>query len=397
MQSLNRPSIAWPLLALALAACGPGSQTNATFGPSPALPAPHHGLIPTVKFAKPVGWPAGRAPIAADGLKAQAYALGLAHPRWLFVLPNGDVLAAETNGPPPPPAKGLRGFAEKIVMGMVGAEVPSPNRITLLRGLKADGSAESRSVFLKGLHSPFGMALIGDQLFIADTDAVLRFPYKTAETEITAPGVKVADLPGGPIDHHWTKNLIASPDGRTLYVTVGSNSNVGENGMAAEVGRAAIWALDPATGKARIFASGLRNPNGLDFEPVTGALWTAVNERDELGDDLVPDYMTSVKDGAFYGWPYSYWGGHVDSRVKPQRPDLVARAIARTMRWAATRPRWAWSSIAARACRRSTSAARSSASTARGTARCWPATRWCSCRSRAAARPGRHRTSSPAS
>jgi glucose/arabinose dehydrogenase len=315
---------------LALAACGQGSElpTNAAFGPSPTLPAPHHGLIPTVKFAKPVGWPAGRTPVAAEGLKAQAYALGLAHPRWLYVLPNGDVLVAETNGPPPPPAKGFRGFAEKIVMGMVGAEVPSPNRITLLRGLRADGSAEKRSVFIKGLHSPFGMALIGDQLFIADTDAVLRFPYQTGATEITGPGVKVTDLPGGPIDHHWTKNLIASPDGRTLYVTVGSNSNVGENGMAAEAGRAAIWALDPTTGQSRIFASGLRNPNGLDFEPVTGALWTAVNERDELGDDLVPDYMTSVKDGAFYGWPYSYWGGHVDSRVKPQRPDLVARAVA---------------------------------------------------------------------
>ncbi|MFI4933241.1 MAG: PQQ-dependent sugar dehydrogenase [Caulobacterales bacterium] len=311
-----------------LAACGPSPNlpAKAGFGPTPTLPAPQKGLIPTVKFAKPVGWPAGRTPIAAAGLKVQAFALGLTHPRWLYVLPNGDVLVAETNGPPSPPAKGLRGFAEKIVVGMVGADVPSPNRIILLHGLKPDGSAQSRSVFLQGLTSPFGMALIGDDLYVADTDAVLRFPYKAGETQIAEPGVKVADLPAFPIDHHWTKNIIASPDGSKLYVTVGSNSNVGENGIAAEKGRARILELDPKTGETRVFATGLRNPNGLDWRG--GVLWTVVNERDELGDNLPPDYLTAVKDGAFYGWPYSYWGGHVDTRVKPPRPDLVAKAVA---------------------------------------------------------------------
>src|SRR5690349_9234208 len=216
----------------------------------------------------------------------------------------------------------------KRVMKQVGAAVPSANRITLLRDADGDGVAETRSVFLEGLNSPFGMALVGNDLYVADTDALLRFPYREGETKIDAPGVKVVDLPAGPINHHWTKNVIASPDGRRLYVTVGSNSNVGERGMEAEEGRAAIWEVDPATGQHRIFASGLRNPNGLGWEPQTGALWTAVNERDEIGSDLVPDYMTSVKDGGFYGWPYSYYGQHVDERVKAQRPDLVAVAIA---------------------------------------------------------------------
>jgi len=327
---------------LALAGCGPagsgGGAANAAsnaaqspfpvgFGPDPVLPAPQHGLLPTVKMAKGVGWPAGKTPIAAPGLRVQALATGLDHPRWIYVLPNGDVLVAESNAPPAPPPHDLRGIAAKAVMGMAGADVASPNRIILLRGLKPDGSAQSRSVFLQGLNSPFGMALVGDALYVADTDALLRFPYKPGDTAITAAPVKVADLPGGPIDHHWTKNVLASPDGKRLYVTVGSNSNVGENGIPAEANRAGILEIDPATGRSRIFASGLRNPNGLDFEPATGVLWTAVNERDELGDNLVPDYMTSVRDGGFYGWPYSYWGQNVDTRVQPPRPDLVASAL----------------------------------------------------------------------
>ena len=314
---------------LGLAACERPTPLpqQAGFGDRPQLPAPHKGVLPTVNFAKALGWPAGAGPTAAPGLQVAAYAQGLSHPRWLYVLPNGDVLVAETDGPALKPV-GFRGWIERQVMKQVGAETHSPNQIVLLRGLGPDGRAASRTVFLKGLNSPFGMTLVGDTLYVANTDAVIAFPYKTGQTEITAPGVKLIDLPGGPIDHHWTKNIFAGPDRSKLYVTVGSNSNVGENGIAAETGRAAIWEVDRATGKSRVFATGIRNPNGMDFEPKTGALWTAVNERDEIGDDLVPDYMTSVKDGGFYGWPYSYYGQHVDTRVSPQRPDLVARAIA---------------------------------------------------------------------
>jgi glucose/arabinose dehydrogenase len=309
-----------------LVGCGRDSGSPPV-GANPQLPAPQHGLIPTVKFAKPVGWPAGGAPIAAPGLKVQAYAQGLVHPRTVLGLPNGDVLVAETNGPASPPPKGLRGVAEKIVMGMVGAEVPSPNRIALLRGLKADGSAASRSAYITGLTSPFGMALVGTNLYVADTDAILRFPYDPAATHVAGPGVKVVDLPAFPIDHHWTKTLVVSPDGKTLFVSIGSNSNIGENGLAAEKGRARILAVDLATGKARPYATGLRNAVGIDIEPTTGVLWAVVNERDELGDNLPSDYFTAVKEGGFYGWPYAYWGQHVDARVKPPRPDLVATAL----------------------------------------------------------------------
>lgn len=299
------------------------------FGPNPALPQPDHDLLPTVHIAPAVGWPKGATPSPAAGLSVHAYAVGLDHPRWLYVLPNGDVLVAETNSPAKPDdAKGVRGFVMGKVMKKAGAGVPSANRITLLRGLDANGVAQSRSVFLKDLNSPFGMALVGNDLYVADTDAVLRFKYTPGATEISTPGVKVADLPAGTINHHWTKNIIASRDGKLLYATVGSNSNIGENGMDQEERRAAILEIDPATGKSRVFASGLRNPNGLAWEPKSGALWTTVNERDELGNNLVPDYMTSVKDGAFYGWPYSYYGQQVDTRVKPPRPDLVARAVA---------------------------------------------------------------------
>jgi len=318
------------LIVLCLASCGETATLPVTagIGAHPTLPPPHPTLIPTVNIAPAAGWPAGGSPVAAPGFSVAAYARGLDHPRWLYVLPNGDVLVAETNAPPrPEDGKGLRGWVMRQVMQRAGARVPSANRIILLRDADGDGVAETRSVFLNGLNSPFGMTLVGHELYVANTDAVLHFPYKDGETQITAPGVKVVDLPAGPINHHWTKNIIASRDGSRLYVTVGSNSNVGENGEENEVHRAAILEVDPATGSSRVLASGLRNPNGLGWQPQSGVLWTTVNERDELGSDLVPDYMTSVKDGGFYGWPYSYYGQNVDERVKPQRPDLVAKAI----------------------------------------------------------------------
>jgi len=318
-------------LAGGLTACGESSslQVSDGTGPSPKLPEPNKTLIPTVNIAPAVGWPAGGKPTAAAGTQVAAFAEGLDHPRWLYVLPNGDVLVAETNAPPKPDdSSGIRGWVMKKVMGKAGAGVPSPNRITLLRDADHDGVAETRTVFLQNLNSPFGMTLIGNDLYVADTDRLLRFNYQPGATEIKTQPIKVTDLPGGTLNHHWTKNVIASKDGSKLYVTVGSNSNVGENGLDKEEGRAAIWEVDRATGNHRIFASGIRNPNGLAWEPTTGALWTAVNERDEIGSDLVPDYITSVKDGGFYGWPFSYYGQHVDVRVKPQNLDLVAKAIA---------------------------------------------------------------------
>jgi glucose/arabinose dehydrogenase len=312
-----------------VAGCGETAQLTvaAGSGPKPALPAPRNTLLPTVNIAPAVGWPAGAAPLAAAGLRVGAFAQGLDHPRWLLVLPNGDVLVAETNAPPKPAGGGIKGWLMGLVMGRAGAAVPSADRITLLRDADGDGVAETREVLLGGLHSPFGMALVGDRLYVANADAVLSFPYQRGDTRITAPGTLLVTLPGGPINHHWTKNLLASADGRTLYVGVGSNSNVAENGMAVEQDRAAIWAVDTATGAHRVHASGLRNPVGMAWAPGTGALWAAVNERDELGSDLVPDYLTEVQAGGFYGWPYSYYGTHVDTRVTPPRPDLVARAL----------------------------------------------------------------------
>ncbi|WPC65581.1 sorbosone dehydrogenase family protein [Rhodoferax ferrireducens] len=318
-------------MALALAACGEVATLplSAGIGPEPKLPPPRHTLIPTVNIAPAKGWPSGGKPQAAPGTRVNAFASGLDHPRWLFVLPNGDVLVAETNAPPKPEdAKGIKAWLTGLVMKRAGAAVLSANRITLLRDTDGDGVADQRSALLEGLNSPFGMALVGNVLYVATSDAVLRFAYTAGDTRISVPGDKLIDLPAGPINHHWTKNLIASPDGSKLYVTVGSNSNVAERGMAVETERAAIWEVDIKSGAHRIFASGLRNPNGLAWEPHSGALWTVVNERDELGSDLVPDYMTSVRDGAFYGWPYSYFGQHLDERVTPQRPDLVATAIA---------------------------------------------------------------------
>lgn len=314
----------------ALSACGEVATlpVESGMGPQPKLPPPNTTMIPTVNTAKAVGWIAGAQPIPANGLAVNAYAADLDHPRWLYVLPNGDVLVAETNAPPKPAdaGGGFKAWAAGIVMKRAGAKTPSANRITLLRDADHDGVAETRSVLLQDLNSPFGMALIGKQLYVANADAVLRFPYEPGQTQIKAPGVKVTDLPAG-INHHWTKNLIANADGSKLYVSVGSNSNVAENGMDIEEGRAAIWEIDVATGNKRLYATGLRNPVGMAWAPDGKTLWTAVNERDELGSDLVPDYMTSVQDGGFYGWPYSYFGQHVDTRVTPPRPDLVARAI----------------------------------------------------------------------
>ena len=321
------------ILLAALVAAGAGAQTPPAmqpgFGPNPVLPAPQRSLIPTINVAPARPWQGNAKPLVAPGFTIAAYARNLSHPRWLYVLPNGDVLVAETNAPPKPDdGKGIKGAIMNQQMKKAGATGQSANRITLLRDIDANGIAKTRTIFLRDLNSPFGMALVGQDLYIANADAVVRFPYQSGQTAITAAGVKVMDLPGGPINHHWTKNLVASPDGAFLYVSVGSNSNVGERGVEAETGRAAIWQLERASGKARVFASGLRNPVGMAWQPHSGALWTSVNERDELGNDLVPDYMTSVKDGAFYGWPYSYFGQHVDSRVKPPRPDLVAKAVA---------------------------------------------------------------------
>ena len=298
------------------------------YGATPVLPEPNPTLVPTVNIAPAVSWPEGKTPVAATGFAVNQFAKGLDHPRWVYVLPNGDVLVAESNAPPKPAGKiSLRGVAMNAVMARAGARVPSANRITLLRDADEDGIAETRSAFLENLNSPFGMALVGDTLYVANTDAIVAFAYTDGATQITAPGKTVAPLPAGPINHHWTKDIIASPDGTKLYATVGSNSNVGENGLENEVNRAGVLEIDIASGATRVFASGLRNPNGLSWQPDSGALWVAVNERDEIGSDLVPDYMTSVQDGGFYGWPYSYYGQTVDTRVDPPRPDLVEKAI----------------------------------------------------------------------
>jgi glucose/arabinose dehydrogenase len=299
----------------------------AGMGPTPTLPPPVSTLIPTVRVARAIGWASGTVPQAAPGTRVVAFARDLEHPRSLLVLPNGDVLVAETNAPPKPDdGGGIKGWVMGLFMQRAGAAGASANRITLLRDTDGDGVADLRTVLLDGLHSPFGMALVGNSLYVANTDAVLRFPYQAGDTHIDAAGTQLVALPGGRINHHWTKNLIASADGRSLYVAVGSNSNVAERGMAVEAERAAIWQVDVASGSHRVFASGLRNPVGLAWEPDSGVLWTTVNERDELGSDLVPDYLTAVQDGGFYGWPYSYYGTHVDTRVTPPRPDLVALA-----------------------------------------------------------------------
>jgi glucose/arabinose dehydrogenase len=318
------------VVSVAVTACGTAARlpVSAGMGAHPVLLPPEHALIPVINVVTRTGWPPDAAPTPAEGLTVRAFASGLDHPRWIYVLPNGDVLVAETNAPQrPDDGKGIKGYFFRFFQKKAGGGVPSANRITLLRDTDGDGVADIRTVFLADLHSPFGMSLVGDQLYVANTDALLRFLYAKGATRIATPGTKVTGLPGGRINHHWTKNVIARADGSRLYVAVGSNSNVGENGIGREEGRAAIWEVDPASGRHRIFASGLRNPVGLAWEPSTGKLWAAVNERDELGSDLVPDYITSVRDGGFYGWPFSYYGEHIDVRAQPQRPDLVERAI----------------------------------------------------------------------
>jgi glucose/arabinose dehydrogenase len=323
-------SIAIATLALWLSGCGHTARLHVDtgYGPDPRLPEPATRWIPTVKVAPAHPWPAGRTPTAAPGTTVRRFADGLDHPRWLLVLPNGDVLVAESNAPERPLRDELLGLKGKVmgwVMRRAGAATPSANRITLLRDADGDGVAEVRAVFAENLNSPFGMALVGNELFVANTDALVKLPYQEGATQAAGPAVKVADLPGGTLNHHWTKGLIASADGSRLYVAVGSNSNVAEHGMQHEEGRAAIWVFDRASGAGRLFATGLRNPVGMAWQGQT--LWTSVNERDELGSDLVPDYMTSVREGGFYGWPYSYYGQTVDSRARPPRPDLVEVAI----------------------------------------------------------------------
>ena len=295
------------------------------YGADPYLPEPHEFLLPPMSVPKAIGWQSGETPTVPAGLRIQALATGLLHPRTVYVLPNGDILVAETNGPGTEPFRPKDFIAGKI-KARAGAAGKGGNRITLLRAATAE-QPELRTVFINHLHSPYGIVLVGDTLYVANTDAIVAFPYVTGATAITSPGTKVADLPAGPIDHHWTKSLVASADGSKLYVGVGSNSNITENGMAVEEGRAAIYEVDRLTGAKRIYASGTRNPTSLALEPQTGRLFAVVNERDEIGPDLVPDYLTSIREGGFYGWPYSYWGNHLDPRVHPQRPDLVAQAI----------------------------------------------------------------------
>jgi len=315
---------------LGLAACSDDSfDPQSQIGPNPTLPEPQQYLFPPMHLASVVGWKQGEKPTVPKGLRIEALATGLAHPRSLYVLPNGDVLVVESQSPGLDPIKRPKDLIMGLIESMItsgGGDSKQSNRITLLRDANGDGKPETREIFLDHLNSPFGVALVGDDLYVANTDSIVRYPYNAGETKITAPGTPLTPLPGGPIDHHWTKSLVASRDGSLLYVGVGSNSNVGENGMEAEKNRAAIWEVDRNTGRWRVYASGLRNPNGLSFEPQSDALWTVVNERDELGPDLVPDYMTSVKDRGFYGWPYSYYGKHLDPRVQPQRPDLVDKA-----------------------------------------------------------------------
>ncbi|ANI78707.1 MULTISPECIES: PQQ-dependent sugar dehydrogenase [Sphingobium] len=293
---------------------------GADTGKEPVFTAPRSELIPTMNVADVKGWAAGEKPVAAKGLSVARFAEGLSHPRSLLALPNGDILVAETNSPPRP-SGGIVNRIMTHLMDKAGAGVPSANRITLLRDADGDGRAEVKTAFLTGLHSPYGMALVGDTLYIANTDALMAFPYKAGETRITAKGRKILNLPANAPNMHWTKSLAASPEG-LLYVGVGSNSNIGENGLDGEANRAAVLEVNPKTGGYRIYASGLRNPVGLAFEPKSGALWGVVNERDMLGGDLVPDYLTRVEFGAFYGWPWNYWGGYEDRRVQPQRPEV---------------------------------------------------------------------------
>ncbi|NDW03321.1 PQQ-dependent sugar dehydrogenase [Jiella pacifica] len=310
---------------------GSDFDISTQIGPDPVLPEPAQSLLPSLKVAEVIGWQDGQTPTVPQDLTITAYASDLANPRTVHTLPNGDVLVVQSRGPSGEPKNRpkdiIRGWIMSMAHGGGGEQKPS-NIVTLLRDTNRDGTVDERHDLLTGLNSPFGVAWADDTLYVAATDAILVYPYELGQTEITAEPKVLTPLPGGPIDHHWTKDLALSPDGRYLYASVGSNSNIVENGLEAEKGRAAIWQVDRQTGASRVFASGLRNPNGLTFHPETGELYAVVNERDELGPNLVPDYMTSVKDGAFYGWPWSYYGQHVDPRVHPPRPDMVEKAIA---------------------------------------------------------------------
>lgn len=294
-------------------------STEAVMGAQPQITQPRSETLPTVKIAEPIGWAAGQMPTPAPGLRVQPFAAGLDHPRWLYRLPNGDVLVAESNSPPRE-GGGIKGFFMKLFMGQAGAGVPSANRITLLRDANGDGVAEQRSALLTGLNSPFGMALYEGHLYVANTDALVRFPFHVGQIRIDAPAEKVVDLPGGA--NHWARNVIVNPRGPTLFVSVGSASNIAEDGLEVEKNRATILEVDPRVKRFRIYASGLRNPNGMAIEPRSNALWTVVNERDMIGSDLPPDYLSRVQLGDYFGWPWHYWGGYIDERVQPQRPDL---------------------------------------------------------------------------
>ncbi len=317
---------------LLLAGCGDDNfDVSRQIGPDPVLPAPSQSLLPDLKVAEVVGWQDGETPTVPEGLVITAYARDLANPRTVHTLPNGDVLVVQSKAPPGKPLDRPKDFIRGWIMDLAaggGGNGQETNLITLLRDTDRDGEVDERNDLLTGLNSPFGVAWHDGTLYVAAADAILAYPYQLGETEITAGPTLLTPLPGGPINHHWTKDLALGPDGRFLYASVGSNSNAGERGLEAEKGRAAIWQVDRETGASRVFASGLRNPNGLNFHPETGVLWTVVNERDELGPDLVPDYMTSVREGGFYGWPWSYYGQHVDERVHPPRPDLVETAIS---------------------------------------------------------------------
>ncbi len=316
----------------ALAGCdddGADFDLSRQIGPDPVLPEPSNALLPAMKVAKVIGWQDGETPSVPDGLAITVYAKDLANPRSVHTLPNGDVLVVQSRGPSVEPVSRPKDVIRGWIMSTAhGGTRKESDIITLLRDTNRDGQVDERSDLLTGLNSPFGVAWFDGTLYVAATDAILAYPYELGQAKIMAPPSVLTPLPGGPIDHHWTKDLALSPDGRTLYASVGSNSNIVENGLEAEKGRAAIWRVDRQTGATRVYASGLRNPNGLTFHPETGVLWTVVNERDELGPNLVPDYMTSVQEGAFYGWPWSYYGDHVDERVHPPRPDMVAKAIA---------------------------------------------------------------------
>ena len=311
---------------LALAACDQGGDPMRQYGADPYLPEPRNYLLPPMSVPKEVGWKAGEMPTVSEGLKVQAMATGLMHPRIVYPLPNGDILVVEGNSPGTTPFR-PKDFIQGKVKARAGTAGKGGNRITLLRDADGDGKPEEQTVLVDHLHSPYGVAYVDGTLYVANTDAIIAFKYELGQTKITEPGTKLADLPAGPIDHHWTKSMVASADGSKLYIGVGSNSNITENGLDAEEGRAAIYQVDRQTGAKRIFASGTRNPTNLAIDPDTGRLFAVVNERDEIGPDLVPDYLTAVQEGAFYGWPYSYWGQHVDVRVHPQRPDLVAKAV----------------------------------------------------------------------